>query len=87
MAVRGFVVQNNGGCRGSSQQQPYRCAAESLQIPRLNDNRLRAVSGAVRFDGRVLLAETIQKDPRRRVGMRVSCVSEAAVTPFQCESM
>lgn len=46
---------------------------------------LRDVAGAVHFDGRVLLAETIQKDPRRRVGigMRVSCVSEEAVTPFQ----
>lgn len=55
----------------------------SLRFPRrLNDNRLRDVAGAVDFDGRVLLAETMQRDPRRRTGMRVSCVSEAAVTPF-----
>jgi hypothetical protein len=55
----------------------------SLQFARLNDKRLRDVAGAIHyFDGRVLLAETMQKDPRRRVGIGMR-VSEAAVTPFR----
>jgi hypothetical protein len=35
-----------------------RAGRPSLQFPRLNDNRLRDVAGAIHFDGRVLLAET-----------------------------
>jgi hypothetical protein len=81
VAVGSLVVQNNNGCRSRSNSPTS--GQPSLQFARLNDKRLRDVAGAIHyFDGRVLLAETMQKDPRRRVGIGMR-VSEAAVTPFR----